>query len=243
MRLRKSLRFWHRRLGVTVALFVILLSVTGIALNHAAWLRLNETRVEAGWLLSWYGLRGITEDAVSFRVGESWVSSANGWTFLNTKPIARGEGVVVGAVRSATWLMVVRPRDIQLFTPEGDLLEHFFPSEIEGDIGAVGIAAGFPVVRAGELLFQTDESAAVWRSFNGPVSWSAAVPVPDEIAAALNRHLRGEGLPLYRILLDIHSGRFFTGTGRYIMDIASLLLLVLSVTGVWMWWPRRASSR
>ncbi len=243
MRLRRLIHFWHRRLGVTVALFAIILSVTGIALNHAAFLRLNEIQIEAEWLLSWYGVQGVTDDAVAFRVGENWVSSTNGRVFLDARPIAQGDSQIVGAVSSGMLLVVVSPRDIGLFTPEGDLVEHFFPSHIEDDITRVGLAAGIPIVRAGEGLFQADESAAIWSPFEGQVAWSVPAPVPDNIASVLNQHLRGEGLPLYRILLDVHSGRFFTGAGRYVMDGASLLLIVLSVTGVWMWWPRRGSRR
>lgn len=242
MRLRKSLRFWHRQLGVTVAVFAILLSVTGVLLNHAVALRLNDIEIEMDWLLSWYGIHGVSEEVVSFRVGENWVSSANGWTFLDTKPLARSDSQIVGAARSASLLMIVSPRDIQLFTPEGALVERFFPAEINADISAVGIAEGAPVVQAGAHLFQADESAAVWTSFEGPVSWSEQVSVPDDVLVAINHHLRGDGLPLYRILLDVHSGRFFTNAGPYIMDAAALLLLVLSVTGLWIWWPRRTSN-
>ena len=243
MGVRKSFRFWHRRLGVTVALFAILLSVTGVLLNHAVALRLNEIEVEADWLLSWYGVHGVSDDAVSFRVGDSWVSWANGWTFLDTKPLGRSDSRIVGAARSESLFMIISPRDIQLFTLDGDLVEHFFPAEIDSDIAAVGIAAGAPVIRAGARLYQADESAAIWTPFEGAVSWSEPAPVPNDVLEALNHHLRGDGLPLYRILLDIHSGRFFTGAGPYIMDGAALLLLVLSVTGLWIWWPRRTSNR
>ena len=38
-----------------------------------------------------------------------------------------------------------------------------------------------------------------------------------------------------RFMQDLHSGRFFGQAGIYFMDIISLLLLVLAVTGIMLW--------
>ena len=46
---------WHRRIGIIAAFFVIILSVTGIILNHNASLNLHKQFITAPWLLSWYG--------------------------------------------------------------------------------------------------------------------------------------------------------------------------------------------
>lgn len=46
---------WHRRIGITAALFVILLSVTGLILNHNTSLGLNKDFITNELLLNWYG--------------------------------------------------------------------------------------------------------------------------------------------------------------------------------------------
>lgn len=104
---------WHRRIGIISALFVLLLSVTGIILNHTVSLGLHQSHVKAAWVHELYGL-----------------------------PAPTGE---------------------------------------EG---------GFP------------------------------------------------GLTVDRVILDIHSGRFFGTLGPWVMDAMAVLFIILSVTGVYMWWHR-----
>lgn len=52
-----------------------------------------------------------------------------------------------------------------------------------------------------------------------------------------------EGLTVDRVLLDIHTGRFFGSYGHYVMDIAAILFLILSVTGFYMWYRRYSEQR
>jgi uncharacterized iron-regulated membrane protein len=49
----------------------------------------------------------------------------------------------------------------------------------------------------------------------------------------------GEVLPTERLLLDLHSGRIFGAAGPWIFDIAALLLILLSLSGTWIWIKRR----
>ena len=44
---------------------------------------------------------------------------------------------------------------------------------------------------------------------------------------------------LERFLLDAHSGRVFGKYGIYVIDVAAILLLILSITGIWLWVVRR----
>jgi len=55
----------------------------------------------------------------------------------------------------------------------------------------------------------------------------------------LRNHFRGEVLPVERVLLDLHSGRFFGKIGPWLFDIAAALLILLSLTGSWIWLRRR----
>jgi uncharacterized iron-regulated membrane protein len=42
-----------------------------------------------------------------------------------------------------------------------------------------------------------------------------------------------------RVILDLHSGRFFGKLGPWLFDIAALLLILLSLSGAWIWLKRR----
>ena len=51
------------------------------------------------------------------------------------------------------------------------------------------------------------------------------------------------GLPLERVLLDLHSGRIFGEAGVWLVDAAALLFLLLAGSGLWLWGRRHASGR
>ena len=62
------------------------------------------------------------------------------------------------------------------------------------------------------------------------------------ISPELNRKIlaryRGHGLPLERVLLDLHSGRILGKWGVWLIDVVAILLFVLAITGSWMWFQR-----
>lgn len=49
----------------------------------------------------------------------------------------------------------------------------------------------------------------------------------------------GEILTMDRIILDLHTGRFFGEAGVWVMDIAAIAFIILSITGIVMWMRRR----
>ena len=60
-------------------------------------------------------------------------------------------------------------------------------------------------------------------------------PVPKSMRRTYIEKYAGRGLPASRVLLDIHTGRFFGAIGSWVMIAATLLLLLLSISGIIMW--------
>lgn len=46
---------WHRRVGITAAVLVVIISITGLILNHNTSLGLHKDFITSKWLLEWYG--------------------------------------------------------------------------------------------------------------------------------------------------------------------------------------------
>jgi len=234
-------RIWHRRLGLTAAAFVLLLSVTGILLNHTSSLDLDNRNIETAWILDWYGIAGIDETARAFELGDLTVSWAGGWLFVGETPLIGSVGTLQGAVALDDLIVLSTPREIVLATKEGELVERFLPVAFGGEITSLGSSDGRVAARVGGKIFAANEDGSVWKliqTSDEAISWSVGAPIPSELVPAMNAHLRGEGLPLYRIILDLHSGKFFGNLGVWIMDGAAVLLLILSISGIWIWWPR-----
>jgi hypothetical protein len=233
---------WHRWLGLAVALFAVVLSVTGLMLNHTGALRLDERRVQAPWLLHLYGIEppGLVG---AYRVGVHWITQWGDRLFLDARPV-KSTGPVYGACEAAGLLAVAGEDQLILLGPRGELVERLSMPGLR----SVGAAAGGAlVVRTDKGLLRADGQLIQWSAVSGTadVTWSqpdSAGP-PDALLRGIEAHLQGEGLPLERVVLDVHSGRILGPIGVVRMDGAAAVLLFSAVSGVWLWLRHRLRRR
>ena len=95
--LRPWLWRWHRRAGLAAALIIVLVTATGIFLNHSSGLSLAQRFVEQPWLLSFYGIP--EPRIVSIQLGGQIVSGVDeGYLFLDDQPLPACESALAGAV-------------------------------------------------------------------------------------------------------------------------------------------------
>ena len=61
---------------------------------------------------------------------------------------------------------------------------------------------------------------------------SQPTEAPSSITENIMQNFQGDGVSLYKIILDIHSGRIMGSLGSYIMDLAAISLIFLCITGL-----------
>lgn len=238
---RRALR-GHRRLGILSALFVALLAVTGLVLNHAEDWKLDKTVLNSPWLLAHYGL-APKGDLKSVETEAGWATWVDGTLYVagGSEPL----DVLVGAVAQAGVIVVAGPEQLLVLTREGALVErienHLLPA------GATGLGRsedGRIALRTNEGAYLSDPALAAWTPVGEhAVAWSAVVEPPDTVRDAVLQRYRGEGLPVERILLDIHTGRIFGAWGPLMMDAAAVLFLVLAISGIVTWRRSMAATK
>jgi len=104
--------------------------------------------------------------------------------------------------------------------------------------GAIVVRADGTTRRYDPVLGSFDDGAIA-----PPVRWSLEAATPAELAQTLNRNYRGHGLSLERVLLDLHTGRLFGSLGVLIVNTASVMLLVLVISGFILWVGRARQAR
>ena len=62
--MNRRMRSLHRSMGAIVALFVLMLAITGVLLNHTSDFKLDKQYLTWEWLLAHYGINNIEADAV-----------------------------------------------------------------------------------------------------------------------------------------------------------------------------------
>ena len=84
------------------------------------------------------------------------------------------------------------------------------------------------------MLASTDGLA--WQKIGASsLAWTSPESLPEEVKLQMAVML-APGLPLQRILLDVHSGRIFGRYGPWVVDLAAIAMLMLGLSGVWIYW-------
>lgn len=144
-------------------------------------------------------------------------------------------------------LMVVATSDtIHLLTVDGEFVQRIdLSAELPASVERIGRVDGRPVLQAKSELFigDADVTAFVpWADADANlVNWSTASDLTDVELANLQELYRGRSLTVERLLIEIHSGRILAAAGPLLLDLVGLVLIVLGISGLFVW--RQGSHR
>lgn len=221
---------WHRRLGVVSALFVLLLAITGVLLNHTHELNLAGKPLDSGWLSRHYGLPSspaasdfvhpLPAGKLQARTGKLWLDD----TVLGDCQR------LVGVIEQAEQVLVACPDRLLLLTPGGGLIDQADTLRgVPEGLSAVTLQGEEVLLHRGDATFSVDLASLSVSAVTGSRA-GATSPAPVPASAVLNWE---------RVVLDLHSGRLFGRGGVWLMDAMALLFGVLAVSGLVMAARRR----
>lgn len=237
----------HRYLGLLAALFVVLLAITGIMLNHTETLRLNERAIYSDKILEWYGINTDIPEK-GYRVGEHWISHKIQSVFFDADSLEGSLTVLTGAVNKNDLIIISGAEKVMLLTQTGELVDVFDQANglPDGKILRLGFSEMQQVILETEKgIFAAGSDFIAWQDTEADnIKWSQQLALPEVLKASMKKNWRGEGITLERLTLDLHSGRLFgRKAGVLLMDLAAIIMILLVLSGVWMWfvrWRKRA---
>lgn len=245
-RIARLLYRWHRLLGVAAALFLLLLAVTGILLNHTSELGLDRKHLTARPLLAWYGIQAPS-NVVFYAAGDHYLSQWNERLLLDANDLGMQPGLLRGGVASDGMLAAALDNQLLLLLGDGQVVDILdAQSGLPQPIQRIGLSSDGAVVLATTTgLYAGNRELTQWTpKAPATIQWSESIVPPEELYLAAERRYLGEGLPLERVVADLHSGRLFTRHGPWLMDLVALILIFSTLSGLWLWWrnhfrPRR----
>ena len=228
---------WHRKVGITAAFFVMLLVVTGLLLNHTDKLNLQNMFVKSNMLLDWYHIQ--PKGKVSgFLVNKHWVTQINSHIYFDRREVADHIDNLIGVVVLSDEFVVALDSSLLILTLSGELVEGLSGAEgVPAGIKSIGLSEeGELVIKAAHGDYLANLDTAEWQEEEGlAVNWSEPQEIPKDLYNQLLILYRGKGLPVERVILDIHSGRILGYAGVLLVDFMAILFLLLAMSGVWMW--------
>jgi len=244
-KLLRSLYIWHRYIGLGAALFVVILSVSGLALNHTESLGMDSRHVQSEVLLNWYGIHA-PDKLGSYSANSVLFTEINNRVFRDAEILHEVKTPLIGAIAYQDFIVIAAGDHLTLLSQEGQLIEHIGSAGgVPAGMKAIGTTTdGAIAIKAAHGYYLTDESFLEWMETDSvDATWSVKSDTPPALTRALQAAYRGNGLPLERVILDLHSGRILGNAGVLLVDAAAILFLILAASGIWLWSRRRASAR
>lgn len=232
---RRWTRVSHRWLGIVLLVPLTIACVTGLILNHTVDLDLSNRHVTESWIQSRYGMTLEGEpEAYGFN-GNAYAARWDDHLF-HSKNIVDDNSLLVGAVPLRDGTAVVTATSVHYFGFDGELIETLDSLTLPET----------PITRAGRtedltLVIETESgnftSDANLLDFSEipsgqSIAWSSSVTPTDANLKTWKTAFSGDGIPLDRVILDLHSGRFFGTIGKWVYDLTVIGVLILSATGL-----------
>jgi len=234
---RRKIVQWHKRIGLISAFFVVLLSLTGILLNHTTTFKLDRHFISSDWLLDAYGV--IPPNVASFSMGERWVSEVSGAVYFDDQYITECRGAIVGALSLEAFWLLACEQQLVLITHEQEVIEKIpLGDEFPGPAKRLGLCQQQICLSTPTERYILDLNEMTWREKGrdgSAIMWSKAGAPPEPISKALSGLARGNIISWEKVVLDIHAGRFLGPLGPLFMDFIAILFIFIAGSGVYMW--------
>ena len=203
---------------------------------------MHERSTRLPFILKRYNMQ-TSESIRSLRMGGSvTVSELQGTVFINAEMLEQVSGRLVGIFDAGQFFVAVLDSGLLLLTPAGEFIEFLPVTQLPLDqISEAGESPdGTPILLTGSAKWKPDPDWILFEEYTGsvvlnPVEW---VELDRSASDAVLEAYNGRGPTIYRVLLDLHSGRLFGWGGRTVMDLAAVAIILLVISGLKAWHER-----
>lgn len=239
MKTRKLLKY-HQKIGLMSVIVVILLSITGILLNHTEELSLKKQSVNSHFIQNWYGIE-LPKKSQVFKLGEDWVSVYGNHTWVNQTQL--NDSKTTCAANIPIGYFLCSETHGLLYTEQWELIDRIsYPAEKQAP-KLFNQSPQLTISFADNTQWQLNEEFTQLQQVSNLTSQDfSQVTLPKEIEKQIEAHYQSNGINWERLLLDLHSGRFFGSLGVWIIDLFAILFVVLGITGIWIWQKQTAKK-
>ncbi len=238
--MNRKLRALHRTMGAIIAIFVLLLAITGVMLNHTSDLELDQRYLTWEWLLDHYGVADVKPDVV-YLLDQHAISQFGSQVFIDAVPVINSQSPILGGIVIDNLMVLATESELILFSHEGEFIERMSAAAgIPPLIQNIGLFHGEPVLQTRNGMWRSDFMLDQWESISlQGIGWSVPQAMPDNVKFALMEYFHGKGISVERLVLDIHNGHILKKIGPWLVDLVGLLLIFISLSGLWMWGRRK----
>jgi hypothetical protein len=234
-RIIRHLREWHRRLGIFAAFFLIFLSVSGIALNHTTLFSLAQQNITSPILLEHYGIQPPSD--VRFYQHKEWIITDQ-LAWLGEQLIFESDEPIISIGKLQSYRLLATTNQLVIFTEKGEMVDKLdSSSDLPAPISALYTSDDQIILNTPNGYYQSDSELFDWQPINTLIEpiWISDVPATEDDLSLIQRQFQSQYLNWERVILDAHSGRILGTLGVLFMDLVAVMLILLSISGIYIW--------
>lgn len=216
-RRRRALARWHRRLAAVAGLWLIVLAITGVLINHAHDWGLDRSPLPASLQRSVYGVEP-RDDYCQY-----------------SETIGPDCRAVFAELKLPSGALLLGPSRAWLLDDRGRLIEAPTAAQFGLEAFEAGLAEGERVfLRGSGRTVLTDAALLEWEMIDAEADLS-----PADASWQIRTEAAAVDLSWERLLLDLHAARFLGPSAWLANDLLAGLILVLGLTGGWLYLVKR----
>ncbi|AQS40043.1 PepSY-associated TM helix-containing protein [Shewanella psychrophila] len=245
-KLAKQLRPWHRRLGIFCALFIMLMAISGVVINHSNHLSIDSAPVQQAWLLDYYGITSPNKLDI-YQTQPLSIASTDNLVWVQHNLAVEADSPIKGILTLDKMILAVDSNHLYMLSKEGELMEKQDASMgLPRGIQEIGYD-GQVWLKAQGGYYMADDQLIEWTKAMPfvPIPWSQGLNTQTAQleSGRVSLLARSSNLTWERVILDIHSGRFFGSLGPWFMDLVALSLIIMAISGIYLWVQGRPKKK
>jgi hypothetical protein len=240
-KLPRELYRWHRRIGASAALFVVWIVISGWLLNHSDSLKLAQQQIYSPALAHWYNLHYAVPTKI-FNSKNHWLVNNDETLILDSKILSTQFSNVIGLTQSEQFIAIASNHEILLLDAQNQVVDKLNESSLPFKYitkigsGCDGIAITDADADADDnnpIHTLSSQDGLEWQPCSQPITWSTAKPINTDQLKQLEPQLV-PAISVEKIIIDLHTGRFFGRYGAFVVDVIGLCLMLLALSGLWL---------
>ena len=254
---KKFLRKWHRRIGITLAIFLLNLSITGIILNHYEVLSLHTKMIKSSWLLDWYGVKYPEKiSCITLLISKVETKFCNVDNIIyhidklnRIRELTHNQGNLINVYSNSPEFILVTSHSVIIFDEKFNLVDSI--DIVEERFSSISSSLYFE----NQLFLQTEKQSLLLEltSFDihetNDIHWPSnkstqtkVYQLKDKtIKQSVGQAYRQKQISQLKFFQDLHSGQLFFRTGKLLTDLVAILTIFLVISSL-ITWRRRVAK-
>lgn len=233
----KFFRKWHRRIGIFFSLLILYITISGMILNHSDDLNLSKKYIGSNFLLNLYQIKAA-QSIHSFTLSSHKLSSIDNQFWFDDKLINNNSQTLQSAIYFQHIYFSLFSDELWLLNKDGLLIDTMtHDNGLPQNVEKLGIFKHHLYLKTSDEIYVLDEAFTSWQAVTFEVlpKWSQLSHLSDTEIAHYQQRYRSNIIAWQRFIQDLHSGRILTRFSKIFLDLIGMGLLLLSLTGLFMW--------